>query len=159
MRAFTLGLILAGLVWISGCSPHGAPARAHPVSFPAPSYENLPDDSRNELRQAWESAQKSGDAPTVARFGLILLSYGQPQAAIAPLQRASELEAENFAWLYYLGVAQAEAGHPAEALETFKKSLAKKPSFVPLQLRIADALLASGRLDDAEHACLARSEE
>ncbi len=90
--------------------------------------------------------RKPDDAQIVGRFGMMLLSYGQPQAAVAPLQRAGELEPDSFAWLYYLGLAQGEAGHPAEALEALKKALAKKPSFVPLQVKIADALLASGRL-------------
>jgi tetratricopeptide (TPR) repeat protein len=157
MRAFTVGLSLAGLLFsISGCSPQSAPPSARPLSFPAPSYENLPAAPRDQLRQAWQTAtQNPDDAPTVGRFGMMLLSYDQPQAAIAPLQRAGQLEAENFAWLYYQGMAQADAGHPAEALDVFKKAMAKKPNFVPLQLRIADALLASGRVADAEHACLA----
>jgi tetratricopeptide (TPR) repeat protein len=156
MRAFVAGLILAALFWLTGCSSRTASPRLQPVTFAAPSYENLPDAARNDLRQAWQAAgQKSDDAATVARFGMMLLSYGQPQAAIAPLQRAQELEADNFAWLYYLGTAQAAAGHPAEALELFKKGLAKKPNFVPLQLKLAEAFLAAGRLAEAEHACLA----
>jgi tetratricopeptide (TPR) repeat protein len=157
MRAFTLGLAVL-LLSLCGCSPHGAPPGPGPgaISFPAPSYENLPASARDGLQQAWQAAiQKSDDAATVAQFGMMLLSFDQPKAAVAPLQRASQLDAESFAWLYYLGLAQAGAGHQAEALEAFKKALAKKPNFVPLQLRMADALFAAGRLTDAEHACLA----
>jgi tetratricopeptide (TPR) repeat protein len=154
MRVFALGLILAALFSLFGCSSKSAPARAPQVSLPTPSYENLSDASRDQLRQAWDAAQKASDAPSVARLGMMLLAYGQPQAAIAPLRRAYEMEPENFAWLYYLGVAQSEAGHPAEALDLFKKALAKKSTFVPLQVKIANALLASGRVADAEQACL-----
>jgi predicted Zn-dependent protease len=155
-----IGLIVICLVLLAlyrGCSSNTSSTPASPArpAFAAPSYENLPAEPRDGLRKAWEAAvQKPDDAPTVGRFGMMLLAYDQPQAAVAPLQRALELQDENFAWIYYLGQAQAAAGRSTEALDTFKKGLARRPTFVPLQLRTADALLAVGRLADAEHACL-----
>src|SRR5579871_5698865 len=75
---------------------------------------------------------------------------GTPRKKTPPTAR---LEPENFAWLYYGGVAQQQAGHAAEALETLKRALAKKSNFVPLEIRIADAMLAAGRVDEAQKAC------
>ncbi|GEM_PF-5107590 len=153
MRVLWAGLI-ATLLGIAGCAPRNGPALVRPLSFPEPSYANLDDATHQALRQAWDAAQKnSTDSATVARFGMMLLSVRQPEAAVAPFAQASRLEPENFAWLYYGGVAQQQAGHAAEALETLKRALAKKSNFVPLEIRIADAMLAAGRVDEAQKAC------
>ncbi len=86
---------------------------------------------------------------TLAGLGRILLGQGRMGAAIPYLRRATD-EGPNRAVAWdALGAAELALHHPAEATEDFRRALEVDPTRAPTYLRLADALVAQGRRDEA----------
>jgi tetratricopeptide (TPR) repeat protein len=143
------GLILCAL--LSGCT---SPKTATGSGLPTPDFDKIPAASRGLVRSAWDAASKSPEnSDSTARLGMLLLTFDQPASAAAAFERASANQPENFSWIYYLGIAQLAAARAAEALPTLRKALKIHSNFVPLQLKLTEALFASGKLQEAQQAC------
>src|SRR5688572_17035722 len=84
------------------------------------------------------------DAERAGRLGMLLHAHDRLDAAAVCYERARLLAPSDYRWLYLSGVVEASQSRHKEAAELFRKALAQKRDDVPAQLRLADALLASG---------------
>jgi len=129
------------------------------LSLPAPGGSStLPDlpkivvdsygeESRPRIREALEQARsRPRDAATVGRLGMILHAYEEYESAEACYRRAWQLQ-RGLKWVYLLGLTRLAMGKPAEAVECFAESTRIDPTYKPARLRMAEALLAEGRLE------------
>jgi spermidine synthase len=72
-------------------------------------------------------------------LGALLTMRGRFDQAIPYLQKSTRLNPENHGVFYNFGVAQHGASRFADAIVSLTKSLKINPTFVPAQLRLADA--------------------
>lgn len=138
-RANRIAIVLVGSLTFGGCAARQP--KTPPAELIAPAMDKIPADRRALIALAWQTANDTpADAGVNGRLGMLLLAYDQPAAAASAFQRAALVQPDNFPWLYYLGQAHAAAGHTTEALAAFRKAMAIRPSFVPLQLKITALL-------------------
>jgi tetratricopeptide (TPR) repeat protein len=78
---------------------------------------------------------------------MLLDLYNRPEQAAACYERAHQLDAAAFKWLYYLGSLRARQGHAVAAAETFRTSLRLRPDYLPARLKLAESLFDGGNLD------------
>jgi tetratricopeptide (TPR) repeat protein len=136
-RVNRISIVLLGIIALGGCEPRKPPSP--PTELIAPALDKIPADKRGLIVAAFQAANdNAADAGVNARLGMLLLAYEQPAAAAAAFQRATLIQPDNFPWFYYLGQAHAAAGHKAEALEAFRKAMAIRPNFVPLQRKVTE---------------------
>lgn len=83
-------------------------------------------------------------------MGMLLDVYKRPDPAALYYARAHLLDPESFRWLYYWGSLRAAQGHHQEAVEILHKALARKPTYVPARLKLAESLLAIGKWKEGE---------
>lgn len=106
------------------------------------------------MRQPIETAltevkARPDDAAANGRLGMVLHANDQLASARICYERASLLDPTRLDWVYYLGVAQVVDGKNAEAVDTFRRSLALRPHWLPAELRLAQALIDSGQSEAA----------
>lgn len=108
---------------------------------------------REEVQKAYSAAKANPDDPkVVGELGMILHAYQQRAAAELCYRRAHGLNTEEFRWRYYLGVVQAEQGRHEEAVASLRDALKANPTYLPARLRLADSLLETSRLKEAQAA-------
>ncbi|MFN0084221.1 MAG: tetratricopeptide repeat protein [Blastocatellia bacterium] len=142
------GAIAASL--IAACL-FAAPLRAQTApALPAVVVENFEPEIREQVGKALAGAQaKPRDAEASGWLGMTLHTYEQYESAAICYERAHILAPNEFRWAYYLGMTRAELGRQREAALAFKAALRLQPDHLPAQLRLADALLADGQLDES----------
>jgi tetratricopeptide (TPR) repeat protein len=132
---FTLGLL---------CGP------ASGQSLPDLRPETYPPVSREPIARAWADVSgHPGDPARLGRLGMVLQAWEQWAAAADAYARARGIE-PRFEWYYLGGVVAARMAHHAEAAALFRQAAALSPSSTPARLKLADALLESGALDEAQ---------
>jgi tetratricopeptide (TPR) repeat protein len=125
-------------------------ASAQPL--PQLTLDAFPPVSREPIARALAEARaRPQDASATARLGMLLHAWEQWEAAASVYTRARELD-RRFEWFYLAGVVRARLAHHAEAAALFRHALALSPADLPTRLKLADALLESGALDQAEQA-------
>jgi tetratricopeptide (TPR) repeat protein len=108
--------------------------------------------SREPIARALADARaQPQDAAATGRLGMLLHAWEQWESAAAVYGRARQLE-RRFDWCYLGGIVEARLAHHGEAAALFKESVALRPAYLPARLKLADAWLESGALDDAERA-------
>jgi Tfp pilus assembly protein PilF len=112
--------------------------------------DEYPPISRESIGRAWGDVRAHPDDPArLGRLGMVLQAWEQWTAAADAFGRARTLE-RRFDWNYLGGVVAARLAHHAEAAALFREAVALSPSSTPARLKLADALLESGALDDAQ---------
>jgi Tfp pilus assembly protein PilF len=81
---------------------------------------------------------------------MVLQAWEQWTAAADAYARARRLE-RRFEWYYLGGIVAARMGHHDEATALFREAVVLSPSSTPARLKLADALLEAGALDEAQH--------
>jgi len=81
---------------------------------------------------------------------MLLDVYKRPDAAAIYYQRAHLLDPSSFRWLYYWGSVRAAQGKHQEAVQILYKALAKKHTYLPAWLKLAESLLAIGHWKEGE---------
>ena len=105
---------------------------------------------RGIVEGALDAAQAAPTRPsTIARLGMVLHAYDKFEGAARCYERALELQPGQFAWLYYLGSVRAELGRHNEALDALRQAVRIDPSYAPARLRLADVLLAAGKVESS----------
>ena len=64
--------------------------------------------------------------------------------------RAQALAPKVFDWLYLDAIVLQRVGRDEEAADQFRKALAISPGYLPAQVKLAEALLEIGRLDESK---------
>ncbi len=119
--------------------------------FPKISYESFSPEIQAQIRKAYTNAQSHPrDAEAVGLLAMNLQTYDQHESAAKFYALARSLAPQEFRWIYYHAVATASAGNHSEAIKFFDEALKKNPSHLPSQIRIADSLLAVGKIDESK---------
>lgn len=135
------------LVFCWCCTP--AAAQALP-DLPAVAFDNFESEIREQVRKAYSEAQsKPREAEANGWLAMTLHTYEQYELASICYQRAQMLAPKEFRWAYYLGISQAELGKQNESVAAFKIALQLDPDHLPAQLRLAEALLAAGEMNES----------
>ena len=134
-------------------------AAASAQSLPPLTLDAYPPVSRGSIERALTDARAHPqDAGAAGRLGMLLQAWEQWEAAAATYAHARQLE-RRFEWFYLGGVVEARLGHQQDAAALFKEAVALSPASVPARLKLADALLESGALDEAERVFAALAAE
>jgi tetratricopeptide (TPR) repeat protein len=144
VRARRLGALICGIAF--GASL----ASAQPL--PQLTLDAFPPVSREPIARALAEARAHPqDAAATARVGMLLHAWEQWEAAAAVYAHVRRLE-RRFEWLYLAGVVEERLAHHQEAAALFRDALTLSPAAIPARLKLADALLESGALEEAEQA-------
>jgi tetratricopeptide (TPR) repeat protein len=99
-------------------------------------------------------ASPEASAAALARgfgdLGLLYHAHLILESAEPCYRTAIRLAPADFRWPYYLGYLHEQAGRPAPAAEGYAAALALAPDIGVARLRLGQALLALGRLEEAE---------
>jgi protein O-mannosyl-transferase len=126
-------------------------ASSRAQALPPVAVESFSPEIRDAIRQAYVAAQaKPRDAEVVGRLAMTLHTYEQYELAALFYERAQQIAPREFRWCYYLGLLHAAMGKQAEAVAAYKLALQLQPEHVLTQLRLADALLALGKLSESQ---------
>lgn len=102
-----------------------------------------------EIERAMQAAIAApGDPVKVKDLGIVLHAHEQFAGAAAAYRRAIALN-DDPETQYFLGIVLAADGQYAAAVEPFTKALAAKPDNATIRLRLGDARLAAGGLEQA----------
>jgi tetratricopeptide (TPR) repeat protein len=93
---------------------------------------------------------RPSDVGAVGTLARMLHAWDQMGAAHEAYLRAQALAPDAFEWLYLDGVALQRLARPSEAAACFDAALRRAPDYLPLRVKLAEALLDSGSLDRAE---------
>lgn len=91
-----------------------------------------------------------GNPGLIIDLGLALDISGDPSGAIREYQAALKIDSNIFPALLLVGTAYLDLGQPAKAIGPLEHSLKVQPESPEAQETLAEALLAVGRLDEAE---------
>lgn len=86
---------------------------------------------------------------TLANLGSCLIAAGRAREAIPVLKNSIRLAPDNAEAANNLGVALARVKDHVAAIAAYNRALTIKPSFIEARLNLADALRATGRLDES----------
>jgi tetratricopeptide (TPR) repeat protein len=109
-----------------------------------------------ELRDRVESLEAAaGTSPKALGFaygelGRAAFFFHARELAQASLERATELDAQEYRWWYYLGALEQEDRALEAAAEALTHAAQLAPTDIPSRLRLAQVRLLEGKLDAAE---------
>jgi len=124
---------------------------------PPPGFPALPDPkplnaSLRELIQNKdrEARRKPGSADAVGGLGLVYHANLFFDQAAAAYRITARLEPRGFQWTYAQAVLYEENGAEKEQIEFLRQTLQLNPGHVQALMKLADAALKGGRLDESE---------
>ena len=123
---------------------------------PVPPVPNVPTSGLDsDVRVAIEKARDEAvaqpkNAQASGRFGMVLLAHTLYEPAVLAFERAVALDTKEFAWPYYLAVAQEYASRPEQALTAVSDALRIRPDYAPAALRRGALLLKLGRFKESD---------
>jgi tetratricopeptide (TPR) repeat protein len=141
------------LLWAFAASLALAGCAAGPKSLPelppVPVERFIPG-AREQVQKAYDEARANpNDGAACGRLGMVLHAYEQYESAAACYTRAWGLQPKEFRWPYLTGVTEAAAGKNIEAAESLRAALRIDRDYLPARLKLADVLLALGRLSES----------
>jgi tetratricopeptide (TPR) repeat protein len=137
MAQFSLGLILLE-------DPDSVPA------IPETTLAEFPLEVRTEIQQALEQLQQAPNTSDLAaELAILLHANGHLSVAEPFYLKALRSAPDDFRWLYYWAVLLDSSNRPDAALDVYRKARGIDRGYVPLTLRLADLLAASGNLAEA----------
>lgn len=113
---------------------------------PQLSLEQFAAPIRQQLQEASEALRsRPQDVEASGRLGMLLYAYQQNQSAAVCFERARALNSTEFRWTYYLAAVHVALGDSDRAISMLRECVLQKPEYHPAQLKLAEALLASGK--------------
>lgn len=144
-------LVLLPLVMLAAYScDHGAAPGQELPAIPELTVADFAVPVQQQIMDARAQLQANPlDTAANVNLGNILHAYKLLPWAITCYERARVLEPGDYATAYYLGIANAQAGADAAAIVNLRAALQLHPEYAPAQLRLAELLFKTGRLDEA----------
>ncbi len=102
------------------------------------------ENARDEAVAESKSGQASG------RFGMVLEAQTLYAPAALAFERAIRLDPKEFAWRYYLAIAQEYSAQPEQALAAVSDALRIRPDYTPAVLKRGALLLKLGRFQESD---------
>jgi tetratricopeptide (TPR) repeat protein len=121
--------------------------------LPRLALETYPPAAREAIARAHANASAHPqDADATGAFGRVLHAWEQWGAAHDAYVRAQALAPRAFDWPYLDAIVLQRLAHADEAVERLKAALAVSPDYLPARLKLAEALMDAGRLDESQRA-------
>jgi len=118
--------------------------------LPQLSIESYPAAARDAIARAYrDAAAKPADAAAAGTLGRTLQAWEQWDAAAAAYARAEALAPRASEWAYLHALVLQRLARPADAAAELKTALAADPDYLPARLKLAEALLDAGDLDES----------
>jgi tetratricopeptide (TPR) repeat protein len=128
-------------------------AAAQIASSPLPrlALDTYPPAARDAIAKAHENAtMHPGDAAAAGTLGRVLQAWEQWDAAQAAYMHAQSLAPGAFDWHYLDAIVLQRLAKPADAVPQLKAALAITPGYLPARVKLAEALLEAGDLEQSE---------
>jgi tetratricopeptide (TPR) repeat protein len=126
------------------------PAQSPAPSLPVLKLDAFPPAAREAIARAHrEASAHPMDAQAAGTLGRVLQAWEQWEAARGAYARAQALAPGAFEWPYLDAIVLQRLARPAEAARQLKASLARSPDYLPARLKLAEALLDAGDLDES----------
>jgi tetratricopeptide (TPR) repeat protein len=139
MARFLLVLTLTAAWGQSGVPP-----------LPHLSVDAYPSAAREAIARAYRDASsRTADAQAAGALGKVLQAWEQWDAAAAAYARAEALAPSAAEWPYLHALVLQRMARPADAARELKASLAASPNYLQARLKLAEALLDAGDLDES----------
>jgi len=140
------GAVLVALALSSSAS--GAQAQAPPLP-PLP-LDAYPDQTRETVAPVYKNAvDRPADAQAAGALGRALQAWDQLEDAHQAYLRAQALAPKAFEWAYLDAVVLYRLARYEEATGQFRRALALSPDYLPARIKLADAAVRAGRIDEA----------
>jgi len=94
--------------------------------------------------------EEKGEADVLVARAVVAYEEKQYEDALAALQEALQLDAENVDAHYYTGLVRAAMGQPEQAIEAFEKARALHPTDDAIQFQLGLVYFSLGKYDQAQ---------
>ncbi|MEO6236221.1 MAG: tetratricopeptide repeat protein, partial [Vicinamibacterales bacterium] len=119
--------------------------------LPVMVLDSYPPAAREAITRAYrDAASHDRDADRVGTFGRVLQAWEQWETAHGAYARAQALAPRGFEWHYLDGIVLQRLGRPVAAAARFEAALAITPEYAAARVKLAEARLDAGRLDEAQ---------
>lgn len=126
------------------------PPQAAPPPLPSLALDSYPAAARNAIARAHrEAIAHPADAQGAGALGRVLQAWEQWDAARGAYARARALAPGSFEWPYLDAIVLQRLARPKDAADGLRAALAVRPDYVPARLKLAEALLDAGSLDES----------
>ena len=144
-----LAWLLAASILISACSLVRSRSLPPLPDLPEGELKALAPAVRDQIREAFQKAQANpNDAEANGQLGMTLQAYELYQDATRCYQRARLLDPKSFTWAYYLATSTAATGANPAVVDLLQEVLRLNPDYLPARLKLAESLLAIGKLEE-----------
>jgi tetratricopeptide (TPR) repeat protein len=128
-----------------------AASQTAPAPLPRLAFDSFPAPTRDVLARAYkDAAARPNDAEAVGALARLLHAWEQWEAAHEAYARAQSLAPRTFGWQYLDAVVLERLGRHTEAAARLEQALMISPDDVPARVKLAEALLESGNLDQSQ---------
>src|SRR2546425_12468866 len=127
------------------------PAAAQvPPPLPRLALDTYPPAARDAISRAHRDASaRPADPGVVGALGRVLQAWEQWDAAHEAYARAEALAPQAFDWHYLDAIVLQRLARHADASARLKQALAASPDYLPARVKLAEALLEAGELDES----------
>ena len=128
------------------------PFSVQPAVPPLPelAIDSYPAAAKTAIARAYEAAQRSpADAQAAGQLGRVLHAWEQWEAARGAYSRAAALAPRSHEWRYLEALVLVRMARPGLAIDALRETLARAPAYLPARLRLAEALLDAGELQES----------
>lgn len=119
--------------------------------LPALALDAYPSAARAAIARAHrDAAAHADDASATGALGRVLQAWEQWDAAHQAYARAQALAPRAFEWQYLDAIVLQRQARPADAAARLEAALALSPAYLPAKIKLAEALLDAGQLDQSQ---------
>lgn len=127
-------------------------ALLQPAAPPLPhlALDTYPPAARSAIATAFAAAAaKPSDAGLAGQLGRVLHAWEQWEAARDAYRRAQALAPDAYEWHYLEALVLQRLARPDLVIDALRQTIRLAPSYLPARLKLAEALLNAGRLDES----------
>ncbi len=127
-----------------------ASAAAAQPPLPRLALDTYPAAARDDISRAHQRAsERPNDEQALGALARVLHAWEQWGAAHEAYGRAGAIGLHTFEWPYLDAVVLQRLAQPADAVQRLQQALKVSPDYLPARLRLAEALLDAGDLDQS----------
>jgi protein O-GlcNAc transferase len=139
------------LVLVTWLGAAVASAQSSAPPLPTLVLDSYPPAAREAIARAHrEAVAHDADAQRAGAFGRVLQAWEQWDAAHQAYARAQALGPRTFEWHYLDAVVLQRQARPTDAAAQLEAALAISPDYLPARMKLAEALLDAGKLQESE---------
>ncbi|MFQ5823240.1 MAG: tetratricopeptide repeat protein [bacterium] len=119
--------------------------------LPDPDLSGMEEQVAKKIQTLRMEVEKNPTSATAwGKLAMNLDIHDLKNESVPCYKQAAAIDATDFRWPYYCAIVLYEMGS-RDALEWFERSRSLKPNYVPLHVRLGQALFDAGRLEESSH--------